>query len=113
MIISRNAKDTLQRLCTQFPVVGITGPRQSGKTTLATSVFPDKKYITFDDRSMRDLAASNAVDFLMAFPNGAILDEAQKVPEIFDVMIDMINATAEDKAIVETCGHAVYVGRKA
>lgn len=36
-----------------------------------------------------------------------------KVPEIFDVMIDMINATAEDKAIVETCGHAVYVGRKA
>ena len=86
MIISRNAKDTLQRLCTQFPVVGITGPRQSGKTTLATSVFPDKKYITFDDRSMRDLAASNAVDFLMAFPNGAILDEAQKVPEIFDAL---------------------------
>ena len=86
MIISRKAKDTLQRLCTQFPVVGITGPRQSGKTTLATSVFPDKKYITFDDRSMRDLAASNAVDFLMAFPNGAILDEAQKVPEIFDAL---------------------------
>ena len=86
MIISRKAKDTLQRLCTQFPVVGITGPRQSGKTTLATSVFPDKKYITFDDRSMRDLAASNAVDFLMAFPNGAILDEEQKVPEIFDAL---------------------------
>ena len=85
-MISRKAKDTLLRLCAQFPVVGITGPRQSGKTTLATSVFPDKKYITFDDRSMRDLASSNAIDFLMAFPNGAILDEAQKVPEIFDAL---------------------------
>ena len=85
-MISRKAKDTLLRLCAQFPVVGITGPRQSGKTTLATSVFPDKRYITFDDRSMRDLASSNAVDFLMAFPNGAILDEAQKVPEIFDAL---------------------------
>ena len=85
-MISRKAKDTLLRLCAQFPVVGITGPRQSGKTTLATSVFPDKKYITFDERSMRELASSNAVDFLMAFPNGAILDEAQKVPEIFDAL---------------------------
>jgi hypothetical protein len=85
-MISRKAKDTLLRLCAQFPVVGITGPRQSGKTTLATSVFQDKRYITFDDRSMRDLASSNAVDFLMAFPNGAILDEAQKVPEIFDAL---------------------------
>ena len=37
----------------------------------------------------------------------------EKVPEMFEVMIDMINETAEDKAIVETCGHAVYVGRKA
>ena len=85
-MISRKAKDTLLRLCAQFPVVGITGPRQSGKTTLATSVFPNKRYITFDDRSMRDLASSNAIDFLMAFPNGAILDEAQKVPEIFDAL---------------------------
>ena len=85
-MISRKAKDTLLRLCAQFPVVGITGPRQSGKTTLATSVFQDKRYITFDDRSMRELASSNAVDFLMAFPNGAILDEAQKVPEIFDAL---------------------------
>ncbi|MBR2661530.1 MAG: ATP-binding protein [Clostridia bacterium] len=85
-MISRKAKDTLLRLCAQFPVVGITGPRQSGKTTLATSAFPDKKYISFDDRSMRDLASSNAVDFLTAFPNGAILDEAQKVPEIFDAL---------------------------
>ena len=85
-MIARNARNTLLRLCKQFPVVGITGPRQSGKTTLATSVFPGKQYISFDDKEPRELAASNPADFLMAFPGGAIIDEAQKVPDIFDAI---------------------------
>ena len=67
-------------------LVGITGPRQSGKSTLAKAVFSDKKYVTFDDRTMRNLAQSNPHDFIMAFPNGAVIDEAQKVPEIFDAI---------------------------
>ena len=85
-MIQRNAEETLKRLATQFPVVGITGPRQSGKTTLARMVFPEKKYVTFDNRPMRELAAHNPQDFLMAFPDGAIIDEAQKVPDIFDAL---------------------------
>lgn len=85
-MIQRAAKEALLRLCGQFPVVGITGPRQSGKTTLAVHVFPDKQYVSFDDRSMRELAAENPADFLMAFPHGAIIDEAQKVPELFDAL---------------------------
>nr|WP_242836096.1 DUF4143 domain-containing protein [Ruminococcus albus] len=48
--------------------------------------FPDKKYVTFDDKNMRELAKSNPADFIMAFQNGAIIDEAQKVPEIFDAL---------------------------
>lgn len=86
MSTNRTAKETLLRLASQFPVVAITGPRQSGKTTLAKMAFPDKKYISFDDKSMRELATSNPKDFLMAFPDGAIIDEAQKVPEIFDAV---------------------------
>ncbi|MGN0361900.1 MAG: ATP-binding protein [Bilifractor sp.] len=74
------------RLAKQFPVIGITGPRQSGKTTLAQLSFPDKKYVTFDDQAMRNLAEANPSDFLMAFPDGVIIDEAQKVPEIFDAL---------------------------
>ncbi|QTQ13036.1 ATP-binding protein [Treponema parvum] len=85
-MIKRTAADTLLRLASQFPVVGITGPRQSGKSTLAKAVFPDKSYVTFDDRTMRNLAASNPHDFIMAFPEGAVIDEAQKVPEIFDAI---------------------------
>ena len=85
-MINREAEKALFRLASQFPVVGITGPRQSGKSTLAKAVFADKKYVTFDDLNMRRLAESNPNDFVVAFPDGAIIDEAQKVPEIFDAI---------------------------
>ena len=48
--------------------------------------FPGKKYLSFDDKTIRELAAANPTDFLLAFPDGAIIDEAQKVPEIFDAV---------------------------
>ena len=57
-MIERTAAKTLSRLASQFPVVGITGPRQSGKSTLVKMVFPHKKYISFDDKNMRELAMS-------------------------------------------------------
>ena len=85
-MINRTAKSALLRLASQFPVVGVTGPRQSGKSTLTKAVFPEKRYVTFDDSTMRTLAESNPSDFIQAFPNGAIIDEAQKVPGIFDAI---------------------------
>ena len=85
-MIKRAAYDALLRLADQFPVVAITGPRQSGKTTLAKMAFPQKRYVSLDDRRMREIAASNPGDFLKAFPDGAIIDEAQKVPELFDAL---------------------------
>lgn len=85
-MIERMAKNALLRLASQFAVIGITGPRQSGKSTLAKMTFPEKRYISFDDKTIRELAASNPKDFLLAFPDGAIIDEAQKVPEIFDAV---------------------------
>lgn len=85
-MIERTAKNALLRLASQFAVIGITGPRQSGKSTLAKMTFPGKKYLSFDDKTIRELAAANPTDFLLAFPDGAIIDEAQKVPEIFDAV---------------------------
>ena len=92
-MIERIAKEALLRLAAQFPVVGVTGPRQSGKTTLAKAAFPHKKYVSFDDRTMRELAASNPKDFIAAFPDGAIIDEAQKVPDIFDAIKLHVDST--------------------
>ena len=85
-MIKRLAAETLINLASQFPVVGITGPRQSGKTTLAKMVFPNKTFVSFDEKTIREIAKSNPDDFLLAFPEGAIIDEAQKVPEIFDAI---------------------------
>lgn len=86
MMIQRTAKEALLRLASQFAVIGITGPRQSGKSTLAKMTFPEKRYLSFDDKTIRELATANPIDFLLAFPDGAIIDEAQKVPEIFDAV---------------------------
>ena len=93
-MVTRIAQKALLRLAEQFPIVGITGPRQSGKSTLTKLTFPDKKYVTFDDKNMRELASSNPTDFVMAFPDGAIIDEAQKVPEIFDALKLHVDSTA-------------------
>ncbi len=85
-MIDRAAKNALLRIASQFPVVGVTGPRQSGKTTLVRSVFPDKPYISFDDDRLRSLAGSDPKDFIDAFPDGVVIDEAQKVPGIFNAL---------------------------
>ena len=85
-MIQRTAFSALMRLASQFPVVAVTGPRQSGKSTLVQYAFPDKTMVSFDDKNLRELAISNPRDFLRAFPDGVVIDEAQKVPEIFDAV---------------------------
>lgn len=82
-MINRDAKKTLLRLAKQFAVVAITGPRQSGKTVLAQQTFPKKPYMTFDDTETLNIAKSNPKDFILALKDGAVIDEAQRVPEIF------------------------------
>ena len=58
-MISRTAHDTLLRLAKGFPVLALTGPRQSGKTTLAKAAFPDKPYLTLEDPDLRALAETD------------------------------------------------------
>ena len=67
--------------------------RQVGKSTMLQHLFPDYHYVSFDDRTMRELAASNPRDFIAAFPDGAIIDEAQKVPDIFDAIKLHVDST--------------------
>ena len=78
----RLAHDTLQRLAQGFPVLALTGPRQSGKTTLAQSCFPGKPYVTLENPDQREFAETDPKRFLARFPNGAILDEAQRCPHL-------------------------------
>ena len=85
-MIPRIAQETLIRLAKGFPIVAITGPRQSGKTTLARSTFPQKPYLSLEDPDVRATAESDPRGLLAGFPEGAILDEAQRAPHLFSYL---------------------------
>lgn len=75
--------DKLQELFSKFPIVYLTGPRQSGKTTLAKMAFSNLPYVNFEDLSLREAIRIDPHGFLKAYESGVIIDEAQNVPEIF------------------------------
>ncbi len=82
--IDREISPVLKEYLTLFPVVCVTGPRQSGKSTLLQHVLPDYTYVTFDDFMMREEFLDDPVGFMNIYHDRVIFDEVQKVPEIFD-----------------------------
>ncbi len=74
-MINRIAGKTMRNLLRGFPVVTITGPRQSGKTTLARAVFKNKPYASLEEPDLRQAAKDDTRSFLARFPQGAVLDE--------------------------------------
>ncbi len=91
-MILRNAEKNIQGLLRGFPIVTITGPRQSGKTTLAKSVFSDKPYVSLEDPDTRLFAREDPRSFLERFPDGAIIDEVQRCPEILSYLQTLVDA---------------------
>ena len=82
-MLDRIASDTLLRLARGFPILALTGPRQSGKTTLARAVFPNKPYVSLENLDEREFAEQDPRRFLSRFPDGAILDEVLRCPTLF------------------------------
>jgi predicted AAA+ superfamily ATPase len=90
-MIPRTLAETLRRLAQSFPVVAITGPRQSGKTTLARAVFADKPYVSLEDPIERAFALEDPRGFLARFKDGAVFDEAQRWPDLFSYLQGMVD----------------------
>lgn len=85
-LIERQAGKMLRTLANEFRVVGVTGPRQSGKTTLVRSVFPDRGYVNLEDPSLRRFALEDPKALLAQYSDGAILDEIQHCPDLFSYL---------------------------
>ncbi|MFQ3619951.1 MAG: ATP-binding protein [Spirochaetales bacterium] len=81
-MIPRTLGTKLIHWANQYPVVTITGPRQSGKSTLVKALFKDKPYVSLEDLSIRQQALEDPRGFLSRFPEGAVLDEIQRVPPL-------------------------------
>jgi uncharacterized protein len=81
-ILARTMESILLESARQYPVVTVTGPRQSGKTTLCRKIFADKQYVSLENMDTRRFAREDPRGFLAGLPDGAILDEIQQVPDL-------------------------------
>ena len=85
-LIPRELEPMLLERARAYPAVTLTGPRQSGKSTLVREAFPDYDYVSLEDIDMRELAHDDPRSFLQRYSNHVILDEVQRVPELFSYM---------------------------
>ena len=90
-MINRDLAPKLRTLATDFPAVTLTGPRQSGKSTLCRMVFPKHAYANLESPDVRAFAASDPRGFLARFDGGVILDEIQRAPELTSYLQTMID----------------------
>ena len=82
-MVTRHLQKQLLLLAKKMPVIAITGPRQSGKTTLLKTAFPSYDYVNLEHPPTRTLALNDPDHFLAQYNKGLIIDEAQRAPELF------------------------------
>lgn len=92
-MITRLLEPRLRDLAGKFPVVTVTGPRQSGKTTLCRAVFPDKPYVSLEAPDIQEFARRDPRRFLTERRDGAVLDEVHRVPELLSYVQALVDET--------------------
>jgi hypothetical protein len=101
-MIPRKLESRLSELAGYYPVVAVTGPRQSGKTTLCRMVFPDKPYVSLEALDMREFVRTDPRGFLSEYGSGAILDEIQQAPELLSYLQGEVDARPEPGRFILT-----------
>ncbi len=99
-MIPRDLHAVLLAASEKSAVISVTGPRQSGKTTLVKAVFPGYTYINFEDLSLREFATGDPASFLKTYGKRIILDEAQHVPGLFSYMQLAVDGDKEIRIVI-------------
>lgn len=102
MWIDREIKAELVDLALNYPVVMITGPRQAGKTSLARQVFPDKPYYSIENPDVRQQISTDPRAFFTSNPDGAIIDEFQRYPEILSYIQGIVDERKQNGQFILT-----------
>src|SRR5688500_2503656 len=101
-MISRVLESKLRSVAQQIPAIALVGPRQSGKSTLARYLFPDKPYVTLEPLDVRNEANGDPRRFLARFPKGAVIDEVQRVPSLFSFLQEVLDNSKQMNFFVLT-----------
>lgn len=100
-------QNELESSAKKFPIVTVLGPRQSGKTTLVQQCFPEKPYVNMESIHLRELASSDPIAFLERYPEGAILDEIQEVPQLLSYIQVRVDASRGKGEFILTGSHQI------
>lgn len=101
-MIERNISKKVLYYVKKYPVVTITGPRQSGKTTLCKMLFPHKSYVSLESIEEREFAKNDPKGFLSNYPNGAVIDEIQRVPDLLSYIQVAVDANRQNGNFIIT-----------
>ena len=94
-MVRRFARKKLLEISKKFKAVAVTGARQTGKTTLVRETFKNKAYVSLENPDIRNYALTDPRGFLGQFPQGAILDEVQRTPELFSYLQEILDSSKE------------------
>lgn len=101
-MIKRTIEKSILKQQQHYPVVAVIGPRQTGKTTLVKKIFSDKSYVNLEDLEKRDFAQSDPKGFLAMYPDGAIIDEIQRVPDLLSYIQVIVDEKKKNGMFVLT-----------
>lgn len=91
-MIHRNIETPLREAASTMPAVAVTGPRQSGKTTVCRVCFPDHAHVSLEPLDVREFASSDPRGFLAQYPGPVVIDEVQRAPDLFSYLQEEIDA---------------------
>lgn len=111
-MIQRTIQAQLKKLAAMYPVVTITGPRQSGKTTLAKMTFPDYRYVSLENFDVRQMAEADPKGFLKSYAVPVILDEIQRVPALLSYIQTIVDENKSSGQYILTGSHQPQLGQE-